>query len=1343
MNLRDLFKKIKIPAFFKTKKFLLLVIFCLIFFLFTPISLIQINKTLENFIDERAKAGVESFQKQTGLLIDWDKLDFKLLSLTVHLEKVKISSLPGIQKIEELNFLDGSQEIKKVSARPSLLSLLFDKKIFLSKLYIEEGNISLKTLKSYSRSYKNPRDSFQLPIKKIRITKTQVKVTHKNHILRLSEIETSLLQREKRRFDFDIFIERFFIDSVSNQRHIFQRSFPDIKKESVYEISTKGVFQPGQLSVNYLFLKNDRFQSHTKALSLDFEDQEIQNFKADSTGSLPFVFIESVWKLFRQDLLPYFESQLDYDFNLSYEKRKGWKGDFKVSSKNSLLLSYTFKKIDVKGRIQNFLVLVDEGVLEIEKEGSLSIKKAELFIDKPYFNLTLQTKEMSSDFVMKNILNQEDFLVRGDFTGQVNCNGNYTNSIECEFQGSSSRVQLRPNKQEIFSIYDFNLDFNIAWIEKEVKFELSAEKEKSQLLLKGGYQTQTNELNSSYSFIGDIGKDVKFRLPFDLRGTTRVRQGLVSFKDNQVEVSGFIISPLLKVDSYRLENIASVYRFSNNKLLFPEIKSNPGQTQYSAKLSVDFSKEELNLELNSNLFQVNDFFYAVKDRFQAPFDLEGTGTIQASFRQSWNNPEDKEFDFKGNIFNIKIDQDFFKQSHFHFSFKDNQGELKELSLKKIEAELKGSGVFDKDYSLNVNFELDKFRLENFNFLNSLFPFNQTGDIKGKLKMTGSLKNPEVIGELFISNTFLYSYPVKDTQLKLKMNKAGLSMAGTLVEEIRLSELSYPFEKNQNMKLKGYFKNLDLIAFLFSKFKKNKTEDYRSQIEGSFDLEREANWKGAIQINQLSLFKLNQSFKMQAPLYLFLEKDRWSMTPTWFSDDRNRFFSIEDRENNQLLLSGTANLGFFSVFFPFMENISADITGQVLINNNLKNVQARGSFEMNSGLIQLPSLPEFKNIKSNLVFSKEHLYINDLSASAGGGTIKGLGSIKKPFQPDPELDLNFSFKKVHFQIPEGFNTKGSGQIKIQGSTPYLIRGNYDLDSGSIVREFSSSGEQDYDFDLLKEEDTESQSLLQLDLKLKTKNPIQLNSSLIRSSLEGETLLSGPLSSLIMNGEFKLSKGLKQNLIFFRGQEFRISSGLISFLNSKPKNPYINISANSVFKERVIDPLQGDEEIEREYVIFLSSKGFADDLKFSLRSSPSLKETEIISLLTLGVSSRHFDSNVRQDVTDYSYQILASLLVEKPLNREIKEALGLDFRLTPYINILNKPVTKVTLSRTWFEKWKTSFSRTIEESAQSDIRLKYDISPKISLTGFWENNELLYLDQIEQDWLGLDFEFKFDF
>ena len=437
--------------------------------------------------------------------------------------------------------------------------------------------------------------------------------------------------------------------------------------------------------------------------------------------------------------------------------------------------------------------------------------------------------------------------------------------------------------------------------------------------------------------------------------------------------------------------------------------------------------------------------------------------------------------------------------------------------------------------------------------------------------------------------------------------------------------------------------------------------------------------------------------------------------------------------------------------PFFQDFEGDIKGQVFLNNNFKRLKPKGSLYFEKGLLAIPPLPSFTNVSAQLIFSKDNIIINSFKSGIGGGVVKGIGNIFYDFIQPPVLDLNLNFDRVHFQIPEGFNTKGNGKIKIKGSkAPYLISGEYSIDSGSIVREFASSSATDkrYDFSLLKEEKEKEKSIFELNLDIKTKQAVSINSSLIRSSLKGFATIYGAFNSLLMTGKFFLSKDLKNSLIFFRGQEFSINSGEISFNNSSPLNPYLNISANTIFKEKLINPTEGQEQIENQYKIFLSTKGYSQNLNFSLKSTPVLNEREIISLLTLGVSSQRFDSNVKQNITDYSYypyQILTSLLIERSLNKEIKDTLGFDFRLTPYIDTLNKPVTKITLSKNWFEKWRTSFSRTIEESAYSDVRLKYDISDKISLTAFWENNNKeQFVQDVQEDSLtGVDFEFSFDF
>ncbi|MBC6415523.1 MAG: translocation/assembly module TamB domain-containing protein [Bdellovibrionales bacterium] len=1346
----------KLINFLKTKKVLFILFFLTLFFLFTPISLIQIGKKIESFINEQAKIGVVKFQKQTGLSIDWENLDFNIFNLTVYLEGVKISYSPslGSQEIEELKFLDNVQEIKSISARPSLFSLLFDKRIFLSKVYIEKGNIFLKTAKIFRSSQVSKNDNFQLPIKKLIVEDTQITLKHKKHVLKFSQINSSLLQRENRRFDFNFSINRFFfMDSIlKNQvetKTLSQLLIGYKKKNEIYKVSTKGTVKPGHVFFSNLNIKNDFFESDTKSLNIYFDSKRILKFSIVSEGTFSSILMESALA-FIDKPYNFSDSYMDYNFNISYKKGTGYEGRFKFLVEDILFRNIVFKKIDMQGHLQRNLLLVDKGVFDTKEDGNFSIQKTKWFFfnKNSQFTFTAKSYQLSLKFIEK-ILNPLKLPFKGRLTGLMFCKGVYkSENIECKFEGSSRKIQLQSeNTKELFSIYNFDLNFNFLLKEKKLDFNLKAQKKGSALLVEGSYEIDLNQLSAKYVFEGNFYDDIQFKLPFDLKGGIALRQGVIFIKDKELKGSGFLSSSLLKINNYNFKNVRSSYQFTDKKLVFSKFKGNPGKTQYLAEIEFNFNQSKLDIQLESQLFQIKDFFDSVKNHFQPQFNIEGTGTLSFSFSSSWKEPDKKNFDLQGNFFNIVINKDFFKQAHFHFIFKENQGFIPILSLKKIQGYLEGKGMFNKDYVVDVDIDVKKLPIESFNFLNDMISFNQTGDINGKLKITRDIRNPFINGNLSLSNAFLYSFPIKDSQFQVKINKDSFYLQGNVSEEFQIEELSYLFKKNSEMKLKGYFNNLDLIAYLNAKNQKNNIQDYKSMLTGRFDLEKKRFWDGFINIDKLSIFKFNKVLEAKKNFTLFLKEKSWSLTPTWFSDSEGNSFNVSTIEKDYFLLKGRSDLIFFSVFFPFLNHIEGQIQGNIVINNNLKDVKANGSLKIDSGILEIPLLPKLSEAKTNLIFSDKQFYVNSFQAFLGGGNLKGLGTIKYPFSKNPHLDLNFDFEKVHFTVPEGINTKGKGNVKVKGSKiPYLLKGHYDIESGSIVREFSSSNKKKYDFDLLKKLEKEykdSNSFFQVDLKLNVKNPIQINSSLIHSFIEGKATLLGPLDSLLMKGNFNFSKGEKQNLIFFRGQEFKINRGTISFLNSKPQNPYIDISAQSVFKERLIDPLESEEEIEKEYTILLFTKGWADNLDFSLRSFPVLNEKEIISLLTLGVSSRRFDSDVKQDVEEYSYQILASLLLEKHLNREIKDALGVDFRLTPYINNLNKPVTKITLSKTLWEKWRASFSRTIEESANSDFRFKYDISPKLSLTTFWENTEQLSLDQIEEDWFGFDFEFNFDF
>ena len=1316
-------------------------------------GLFQADKRIENFLHKQAQNGIQRFEKQTGLQIKWEKLDFNIFNWTVYLQGVEILPLADVYRkdIQELTYLDGLQKIKKISARPSLFSFLFKKEMFLAKVAITEGQVALDYSKPLKLRRRQQQNNIRFPIKKLHIKDTDIAFQYKNYGLNFFKLSTKVLQKKNHAFHFDFFVPLLSIEKDEDVKSLLN----PLEQKAGYKLSAKGVFKPKDLSISSLLVKNSSFESRTSSLQIRFDKNKLSFFEMTSFGSFPLILIQQLADMAGQSI-NFSESYLDYDLKLSYNKKEKWQGNYQLSTENIVVKQTQLKSLKAEGSLKRNRLLVDKGKLESQTQGSVIIKKAQWqFLDNRHpYQFTVQSSALSLDLISQQILNIPQLPLSGDLTGLLSCEGFYQEeSVECDFKGRSDQILLKlaDSKDEIFSAFDFDWDLALKVESTGVNFDLQGEKEQASLNVEGEYSFLLDELSAGYFFEGDIKEDLRFKLPFEAKGRGVAKEGTVLLKGGKLYLSGQLLFSDLDLNQYFLDQLSSFYRFSDNQLIFFDIKGQLGNSFYGAKSTVDFNKNSFRVSLDSDFFALQDLAQAIKKTHPLPFDLKGTGKLSVVVDYPWDNTQNHSLFVSGSFFNIFINNDFFKQSDFQVDLKNQKGQLDFFLEKERQALLKAKGFFNDQYQTNIDLSIVNIPLESVQFFNSLFSFNQVGDINGELKMSGFLNDPKITGDVSVSNTYLYSYAVKDTQLKLNIDKKALAFSGRIMDEIQVEEFSYQFLKKPITKIKGRFENLDIVTFLLAKNRKDKVQNYQSQIKGSIDLQREDFWQGLVSIKDFSIAKSNKNLKSLSPFVLNLDKKRWSLNSVDFVDNENQLFKIKEQKNKKLSLAGAISVDFVSLFFPFFKELEGRLEGELLVDNNLRQLKPYGALNLKQALFAIPNLPDFTNVSARLDFSGHRFFIQDFKSVAGGGELKGSGTVVYDFVKPPVLDLNLNFEQVFLQFPEGFNTKGRGDLKITGSkTPYLISGQYDIQGGSIVKEFSSSSQSmDYDFSFINKEAKQTPSIFSLDLNLKTKNPISVNNSLIQSSIEGSAYVYGPLTSVLMRGKFQLFKGLQKNLIFFRGQEFNVNTGSIVFSNSSPKNPYLDVSARTVFKETVRDPLVSSEEIEREYDIFLFVKGPAEDFNFSLRSNPTLNEKEIISLLTLGVNSQRFDSNVNQDVTSdlqntglsYSYQILTSLLIEKPLNREIKETLGVDFRLTPYINTKNKPVTKLTLSRTWFERWKTSFSRTLEETAQSDFRFKYDVSSNMSLTGFW--NQEQNLEELEDNWLGLDLEFNFDF
>jgi translocation and assembly module TamB len=131
---------------------------------------------------------------------------------------------------------------------------------------------------------------------------------------------------------------------------------------------------------------------------------------------------------------------------------------------------------------------------------------------------------------------------------------------------------------------------------------------------------------------------------------------------------------------------------------------------------------------------------------------------------------------------------------------------------------------------------------------------------------------------------------------------------------------------------------------------------------------------------------------------------------------------------------------------------------------------------------------------------------------------------------------------------------------------------------------------------------TQEWLSFDLRLLVDGDARIDNDLVRGQARGELTLTGTLAAMGMTGSLAFLPGGRA---FYRGTEFVLSRAVVDFTDRTRIRMVLDVSG---------------EAAVREYHLFLHLYGDLDDPKLQLSSTPNLSQQDIITLLSLGYTSR---------------------------------------------------------------------------------------------------------------------------
>ena len=245
--------------------------------------------------------------------------------------------------------------------------------------------------------------------------------------------------------------------------------------------------------------------------------------------------------------------------------------------------------------------------------------------------------------------------------------------------------------------------------------------------------------------------------------------------------------------------------------------------------------------------------------------------------------------------------------------------------------------------------------------------------------------------------------------------------------------------------------------------------------------------------------------------------------------------------------------------------------------------------------------ELRGLKGKLDFSESRILWSDLTGQANDGNLSSRGDVRwRRFKPE-QLEVQLQLDQVSVRVVEDAPFAATGELTLTGRPgAFFLAGDLDVLRLRYRRPFG--------FDTLLARANRPgvpgeapREWLQLDVALHLKDAAVEN-NLARARIVGDLRLTGSNLHPGLIGAMEAGQGSQA---FFRGTTFNLTQGAVDFKDRR--------SLEGVFDVRA-------ESQVREYLIRLHAFGKTTQPQVLLSSEPSLPEGDIISLLTLGVTSR---------------------------------------------------------------------------------------------------------------------------
>lgn len=309
---------------------------------------------------------------------------------------------------------------------------------------------------------------------------------------------------------------------------------------------------------------------------------------------------------------------------------------------------------------------------------------------------------------------------------------------------------------------------------------------------------------------------------------------------------------------------------------------------------------------------------------------------------------------------------------------------------------------------------------------------------------------------------------------------------------------------------------------------------------------------------------------------------------------------------QLAAGGSLDLRLLGGLVPAVTRARGQLTVDAKVAGTVAEPLLLGSGRVSDGGFRLRDLPiDFSEMEGELRFSQNRVLFEQLAATLNGARADIDGEIELTRFVPTRIRAEVQAENVPIAIPSTIPSTISGKLQADGSpdamtlsgTIHVLRARYtqpfDLEGRLLEIGRRKPEPRPYD---------KSLEWLRFDVRIAVDGDARIENDLVRGAVRGEVALVGTLAGYGLVGTLVTAPGARAS---FRGNEFDLSRGVLTF------NDRHRISAAlDVYGEATV----------RDFQIQLHLTGTMDAPQLALTSTPALSQQDIVTLLSLGYTSR---------------------------------------------------------------------------------------------------------------------------